>query len=169
MSDKPREFFIMNTPDGYHVSGIGYLNALSTDQKIRVREVLDLEYLKSRDEQIKDAANELPTLQNYVGQAVFAGQLREGFIKGAQWSDANPVTGDKWRGIAERMAESQKNFLKNVACDWYVDKFRKDTTPTGASTGIAKIFYNKELEQRAFIAFEELREALSEYQKAIGK
>lgn len=51
--------------------------------------------------------------------------------------------------------------LTNVALDWYIQQFARDTTPAINASGIAAVIHNQEIRDRARMAFEQLREALA--------
>ncbi len=61
----------------------------------------------------------------------------------------------------EKAVEATREIMSNVALDWYVQHFGKDTTPNGAGSGIAAHIHNQGVQNRAAIAFERARKALA--------
>lgn len=65
-------------------------------------------------------------------------------------------------------ARALEGMMNNVALDWYVQQFAKDTTPKGDSSGIAARIHNEEVSARIAQRLEEARQALAALTKALG-
>lgn len=79
------------------------------------------------------------------------------------WADGYAAGQAEERGRAENVIASLEDILRNVALDWYIEVFSRDTRPQGTSTGTVAQIHNKELVQRARIAFEKARRELKSY------
>lgn len=70
--------------------------------------------------------------------------------------------------VLKEAVSALKGLLRNAGCDWYVKQFRRSELPSGINTGVAAAIHNREVEQRALMAYDEARKALTRIAEIMG-